>query len=323
MAKRKTVVAKDLAHLKTIIAANLRAQGMSADLNHIDVSSIKQFTDLFKNTLFNGNISQWDTSNAETFEGMFFNSPFNGDITNWNAAKVFNMRSMFALSPFNGDVSRWDVSEATIMSDMFLHSPFDGNIVAWHPTKLVNADGMFRGSPFSGDLSQWRLPDLKDACHMFENSRFNSDVSQWNSPNLSQVIGMFNTPSFQQDLDTWVLPYGARVQSMVHVSYNGILPRVQGATAHESYGQMLGYFEAIAPYAKRNAFSRVHADLLMTDAQDCGWASPEMVRWAQEQMTLGRALGLDYEALNASMVFAQRAKTDAQIDAANLFEVAP
>ena len=43
---------------------------------------------MFKNSVFNGDISKWDVSNVESMNQMFYKSEFNGDISNWDVSKV-------------------------------------------------------------------------------------------------------------------------------------------------------------------------------------------------------------------------------------------
>jgi len=38
---------------------------------------------------------------------MFRDSKFNGDISNWDVSKVTSMSNMFYKSQFNGDISKW------------------------------------------------------------------------------------------------------------------------------------------------------------------------------------------------------------------------
>jgi surface protein len=102
-----TIEAKSKVHLLYLIDIELNRQGLSANLNHIDVSKITNMNQLFWQSKFNGDISQWDVS------------------------KVTDMAGMFSLSRFNGDISKWDVSEVTDMTWMFLDSKFTGDVTAW------------------------------------------------------------------------------------------------------------------------------------------------------------------------------------------------
>ena len=91
-------------------------------LNWLDVSKITNMRELFRDTIYKGDISKWDVSNATDMSYMFYGSKFNGDISKWNVSKVTNMVYMFGHSSFNNDISMWDVSNVCTMAGMFCNS---------------------------------------------------------------------------------------------------------------------------------------------------------------------------------------------------------
>ena len=53
-------------------------------------------------------------------EELFFNSPFNGDISQWDVTNVTDMRYMFyECQSFNQDISKWNVSNVKYYNEMF------------------------------------------------------------------------------------------------------------------------------------------------------------------------------------------------------------
>ena len=118
--------------LKELVKKLINERGDDADLNDIDTSEITNMTELFFNSEFNGNISNWDVSNVKNMNSMFAYSKFTGDISNWDVSKVEDMYSMFCNSKFNGDISNWDVSNVKHMYNMFDKSPLEKNPPEWY-----------------------------------------------------------------------------------------------------------------------------------------------------------------------------------------------
>ena len=122
-----------------LVREMIESEGPYCDLNFIDLSNVTSMSELFKNSKFNGDISQWDVSRVKDMYGMFQNSKFNGDISKWNVHNVTRMEHMFEESEFNGDISKWNTSKVESMHNMFRRSKFHGDLSKWKiPRKCVN-----------------------------------------------------------------------------------------------------------------------------------------------------------------------------------------
>lgn len=157
------VVARDKSHLRELINLAINAKGINVDLNHIDVSGIKDMDNLFDSSLFNGDISEWDVSKVETMHSMFIRSKFNGDISRWNLTSVKNTAFMFARSAFNQDISTWTFPGLQRAGSMFWGAAFNQDIANWDMARVGDMSNMFIGSHFRGDLSRWVIADSTTA----------------------------------------------------------------------------------------------------------------------------------------------------------------
>ena len=107
--------------LQDIIKQRIKQEGNKVDLNDIDVSQIADMSYLFKESDFNGDISNWDVSNVTNMNNMFWGcESFNQDISQWDVSNVKDMSYMFCeCKSFNQDISSWDVSKVTNHENMF------------------------------------------------------------------------------------------------------------------------------------------------------------------------------------------------------------
>ena len=226
----RTVVAKDLDHLKRLVLREIGRNGPKCDLNHIDVSQVTDFSYLFCTATrfdlegvedpkkrekikrdcairasFDGDISLWDLSNVTDMCGMFSCSRYNGDISAWDVSNVADMSWMFYQSAFDGDISKWDVSSVKNMSSMFSRSKFNGDISAWDVSNVADMSWMFYQSAFDGDISNWDVSNVTDMCEMFAESDFNGDISKWDVSRVTDMSYMFYKSAFRGDTSGWKL----------------------------------------------------------------------------------------------------------------------
>jgi len=90
------IIAQNNGHLRQLIQKEIKLNGYQCDLNHIDVSYVKDMSYLFYDLKFNGNISNWDVSNVENMNAMFIDSStFKKDLSNWKPYKLISLDGIF------------------------------------------------------------------------------------------------------------------------------------------------------------------------------------------------------------------------------------
>ena len=88
---QEAVVIRDRIHLEEAIGQRIAEYGNEADLNDLDISMIRDLSQLFENSDFNGDISGWDVSNVRDMSWMFSNAKFDGDISGWDVSGATTM----------------------------------------------------------------------------------------------------------------------------------------------------------------------------------------------------------------------------------------
>lgn len=238
-----STVAIHMEHLKSLIADAIALHGNQANLNHIDVSGIDDFSETFMHFReFNGDISCWDVSNATCMNSMFENSKFSGDISKWDVSEVTSMDHMFSNSAFNSDISQWDVRRVLDMSNMFEASQFNQPIESWDVGNVLRFKSMFARSRFVQPLAKWDVSSGIEFSFMFSAAAFNDDVSTWQVSDTARLRDMFcglhdhlwPTPLFlHQSMSPWI----ARVHLMTnHTPADPLWARVFALTAPMAQG---------------------------------------------------------------------------------------
>ena len=165
-AARPVIVVSSNYDLHETVRSEIDKYGWDADLNHINVSRVTDFSKIFENLEFTGDISKWDVSSGEVFTDMFANSAFNSNIGEWDMSRAVYLSGMFRGSSFNRDIGLWNTGNVRYMNDMFACSVFDRDISAWDIKNVVSMTGMFRCSSFTGDIGSWN-PEYCDTEYMF------------------------------------------------------------------------------------------------------------------------------------------------------------
>ena len=119
-----TVHPKNKNELQKIIKDTIGEKGPRCDLNFIDTSLITDMSELFKDSIFNGDISKWNVSKVRDMSGMFYDAKsFNQSIGDWDVSNVRDMYGMFFWAEsFNQPIENWDVSKVKNMRAMFKNS---------------------------------------------------------------------------------------------------------------------------------------------------------------------------------------------------------
>ena len=175
--------------LVKMIKEEIKKNGNSCSLNHIDVSKIKEMTYLFSRDYYEG----------------YYLADFNGDISEWNVSNVIDMEGMFECSNFNGDLYYWDFSNLQCMTRMFFEADFTGDISEWNVSNVEDMSGMFRSNiKFNENINNWDVSNVENMESMFEDSIFNQPLNKWNVSKVTNMSYMFcNNKSFKQDISMW------------------------------------------------------------------------------------------------------------------------
>ena len=220
--------------LRDLVYDTIHKKGPLCDLNFIDVSLITNMSQLFRDSEFNGDISQWDVSNVTNMKNMFNKSKFTGDISQWNVSKVKNMESMFESSSFNGDISQWNVSNVTNMRMLFYDSEFKGDISNWNVSKVTNMEGMFGEiKGYKGDLSKWNVSKVTRMKEMFgRHNNIGLDIPLSNDCNIGD-FSSWDISNVSDDVSSLFRLGGYSKNEILRIT-NKLLPKIFNAAPKDS-----------------------------------------------------------------------------------------
>ena len=147
-------------------------------------------------------------STAGYIANMFMESTFNGDISDWNTSNVWNMQYMFQSNlSFNQDISNWDMSNVNNISGMFSNArAFNQPIGKWNVSKVTTLSNTFNNAvSFNQDISQWDISHVISLENTFNSTEaFNVDISGWNTSNvISMEKTFYAAKGFTQNISKW------------------------------------------------------------------------------------------------------------------------
>ena len=90
-----TIYTRDELNAEIQKAMDTNVLGARCDLNHLDLGNMYNLSDLFRNSVFSGDISQWRMDTIQDVRGMFANSMFDGDLSQWNIHSSMCLDGMF------------------------------------------------------------------------------------------------------------------------------------------------------------------------------------------------------------------------------------
>ena len=236
------IVAKNWYHLKNLVTLAISKHGPDVDLNFIDVSNVKTMNQIFYESRFKGDISQWniteDTDIDELFKGSALEKEgkipilknFDVSGTPIVAKNHRHLRSLItlAISKYgtNVDLNFIDVSNVTDMSFLFMETQFNGNISNWDVSNVTNMESMFSDCSFNGDISNWDVSNVTNMESMFSNftyeSEFNEDISKWDVSKVTNMEQMFYSSHFNGDISRWDVSNVVNMKEMFSYSdFNG------------------------------------------------------------------------------------------------------
>ena len=80
---KQIITAKNRDDLEVVIKRTLEEEGLDADLNFIDIRKVEDLSELFENSKFNGDISNWNVNNVTNMDDIFYHCPLEKNPPKW------------------------------------------------------------------------------------------------------------------------------------------------------------------------------------------------------------------------------------------------
>jgi surface protein len=164
-------------HLKLAIDACL-TKGLRLFTNESLREAVKSLcSDRETALLCYGPVGEWNTSIVTDMSNLFCDSHFNDDISNWDVRSVTDMSLMFkGCSKFNQPLAKWNVSNVVNMTTMFYGaSSFNQPLKTWNVCQVTNMSFLFgKTAQFNQSIEDWDVSNIIKMSGMFFGAqRFN------------------------------------------------------------------------------------------------------------------------------------------------------
>jgi len=102
-----------------------------------------------------------DLSSVTSIRRMFRQSDFNGKVSNWNVSNVQNFSEFLLFCEnFNKPIGFWDTSSGTDFGGMLRETAYNQTLVNFVTGSATQLDFMFNGTPFDQDISSWNVSNV-------------------------------------------------------------------------------------------------------------------------------------------------------------------
>jgi surface protein len=185
------------------------------DISYWEVSSVRDFNNMFGFASLNASLDNWNTGSAKDMSGMFSYAEFlkPNNLSGWNVSNVLYMDKMFSRSILdNVSIGRdWDVSNVVSMHYMFDSAERTGSYYdfsRWNTSNVQNMGGMFRYSLgiVNSTIANWDVSSVVDMSEMFQATSVSSlsGISQWDVSSVVDMEKMFGgSVGLTADLSSW------------------------------------------------------------------------------------------------------------------------